>query len=254
MKYKVIDREFTKQIFMEDNPEIKYIEFNSIGDAQHYIKTGQIRASSLIEVFTDGDCNNETAGIGVFFGKNDQHNVSRKISGKQTNHRAELLAIIEVFSILKKEITPRKGVLDKVVIIYTDSQYSINALTKCSVNWEKNDWKKKNKKKISNLEIIKEGYYLLKEYTNVRLQYVKDHSKNNDRLSKGICEADRLATNSIQDKSNKHGKNRSMQHYFADDINGKYHFASPRYHGDMTFNDVGLRTDHRWPGSAYDSD
>ena len=51
-----------------------------------------------------------------------------------------------------------------------------------------------------------------------------------------------------------HGKNRSMQHYFADDINGKYHFASPRYHGDMTFNDVGLRTDHRWPGSAYDSD
>ena len=98
------------------------------------------------------------------------------------------------FSILKKEITPRKGVLDKEVIIYTDSQYSINALTKCSVNWEKNDWKKKNKKKISNLEIIKEGYYLLKEYTNVRLQYVKDHSKNNDRLSKGICEADRLAT------------------------------------------------------------
>ena len=250
MKYKVIDKEYAKRIFMEDNPEIKYVEFDSIIDAEHYIKTGEVGATEPIDVFTDGACSNNgnnsaKAGIGVYFGKNDPRNVSRKINGKQTNNMAELLAIIEVFNILKKDVTPGIEGLEKHVNIYTDSQYSIDALTKWSINWENNGWKKKNNTKIINLEIIKEGYQLLKEYPNVKLIHVRGHTKKKDRLSLGNNEADKLATNCIGDLKN--NKKKSINYYFSPT-------GPVGCSGGMTFNDVGLRTDHTGPGSAHDDE
>ena len=58
-------------------------------------------------VYTDGACTNngkETAkaGIGIYFQDNDSRNVSRRITGKQTNNRAELLAIIVSYFIINK--------------------------------------------------------------------------------------------------------------------------------------------------------
>ena len=41
---------------------------------------------------------------GIYFGKNDPRNTSKRISGKQTNNTAELKAVIEVFHILKKDL------------------------------------------------------------------------------------------------------------------------------------------------------
>jgi len=250
MKDKVSDKEYAKRIFMEDNPEIKYIEFDSIIDAQHYIKTGEVGASEPIDIFTDGACSNNgnngaKAGIGVYFGKKDPRNVSRKITGKQTNNRAELLAILEAFNIVIKDIK-----MNKEVNIYTDSQYSIDALTKWSINWEKDDWKKKNKKQILNLEIIKEGFYLLKKHTNVKLIHVRGHTKKTDRLSLGNNEADKLATKCIEDISKKNDKSKSINYYFSPT---GYHRGIGRQ-GEMTFNDVGLRTDISGPGSAHDDD
>ena len=153
---------------------------------------------------------------------------------------AELLAIIESLTILKRE-----NVLNKNIKIYTDSQYSINALTKWAMNWEKNNWKKKSKGEILNLEIIKSGYDLLKKYPNIKLEHVKGHSKSNDRLSIGNNEADRLATQSIKSYLKKE-KNKTIQYYLTETRNEDLTPSA------MTFNDVGLRTDHKWPGSAYD--
>ena len=58
----------------------------------------------ILKVYTDGACSNNgklnaKAGFGVYFGKNDSRNISKRVIGKQTNNVAELLAIIEVFSI-----------------------------------------------------------------------------------------------------------------------------------------------------------
>ena len=250
MKYKVIDKEYAKRVFMDDNPEIKYIEFDSIIDAEHYIKTGEVGASEPIDVFTDGACSNNgnngaKAGIGVHFGKKDPRNVSRKITGKQTNNRAELLAILEVFKILKNEIK-----MNKQVNIYTDSQYSIDALTNWSINWEKNDWKKKNKTEILNLEIIKEGFYLLKKYKNVKLVHVRGHTNKTDRLSLGNNEADKLATKCIECESKKKDRNKSINYYFSP----TGYQRSIGQESNMTFNDVGLRTDISGPGTAHDEE
>ena len=70
-------------------------------------------------VFTDGSCSNNgkvnaKAGIGLYFGQNDQRNVSKRVIGKQTNNTAELSAVIEVFTILEDEIKS-----NDTIIIYT---------------------------------------------------------------------------------------------------------------------------------------
>ena len=60
-------------------------------------------------VYTDGACSNNgkknaLSGIGIFFGIDDNRNISKKIEGKQTNNTAELSAIIETYYIIQNDI------------------------------------------------------------------------------------------------------------------------------------------------------
>ena len=198
MKYCVIRKESAQKIYTKEDTDIEFIQFKTKENAENYLKYGKIDGViKNISVFTDGACTNNgkpgaKAGIGVYFGVEDPRNVSRKIDGRQTNNRAELLAIMEVFKILNEEINC--GV---TVTIYTDSKYSINVLTSWAENWEKNDWKKRNKSQILNLEIIKEGYYFLKKFRNIELKYVEAHTCKGDELSIGNACADNLARQSI---------------------------------------------------------
>ena len=199
MKYCVIKKESAQKIYSKDDKDIEFIQFNTKKDAEYYLKYGKILGGDEnIIVFTDGACSNNgksnaKAGIGVYFGVEDVRNVSKRINGKQTNNRAELLAIMEVFKILNEEIN--KGVL---LTIYTDSKYCINVLTSWGENWEKNEWTKKNKSQILNLEVIKEGYYFLKNYRNIELKYVEAHTCKGDEISIGNACADNLARQSIE--------------------------------------------------------
>ena len=130
MKYCVIRKESAQKIYTEGDCNIDFVRFDTRENAETYLKYGKINGEvRTINVYTDGACSNNgkpgaKAGIGVYFGVEDERNVSRKISGKQTNNRAELLAIMEVFQILNKDINE-----GKLVTIYTDSKYSINVLT-----------------------------------------------------------------------------------------------------------------------------
>lgn len=199
MKYCVIRKESAQKIYTEGDCNIDFVRFDTRENAETYLKYGKINGEvRTINVYTDGACSNNgkpgaKAGIGVYFGVEDERNVSRKISGKQTNNRAELLAIMEVFQILNKDINE-----GKLVTIYTDSKYSINVLTVWGENWEKNNWAKKNKSQILNLEIIKEGYYTLKKYKNINLQYIQAHTGKGDEHSIGNACADNLATQSLE--------------------------------------------------------
>ena len=80
-------------------------------------------------VYTDGACSNNgkeyaRAGYGVYFGENDERNVSESYTGPQTNNVAELLAIIKALTILQEEI-----MLGYKVVIYSDSTYAIRCCT-----------------------------------------------------------------------------------------------------------------------------
>ena len=148
----------------------------------------------MINVFTDGACSNNgkqnaKAGIGVFFEENDPRNVSRRVDGKQTNNTAELTAIVVVFDILREDIEQGKN-----IIIHSDSEYSINCMTKWGVKWAKDNWSKKT---IKNLELVKKGYELFQQFPNVSISHVKAHTESMDPLSVGNRGADRLANESI---------------------------------------------------------
>ena len=150
----------------------------------------------MLRVFTDGACSNNgrknaKAGIGVYFGENDERNISKRITGKQTNNTAELSAVIVVFNVLKEDIKQ-----DENILIYTDSEYVIKCCGSYGKKCEKSNWKRK-KGEIPNVKLVKEIYELFKKHKNVSIHYIAAHTGLTDELSKGNEEADKLARLSI---------------------------------------------------------
>ena len=146
-------------------------------------------------VYTDGACRNNgkpnaCAGIGVYFGPNDGRNVSRRITGKQTNNVAELTAIIEVYEIIKQDILSGKE-----ITIFSDSEYAIRCCTtygkKCVNRWDTID--------IPNKDLVHHAYELYCELPNVIFVHVDAHTGKQDAHSKGNAEADKLATQCLPD-------------------------------------------------------
>lgn len=144
----------------------------------------------MIPIYTDGACSKNgyadaKAGIGVFFGDNDERNVSALVNSdyKQTNNVAELLAFIRAIKIVAND--------GNKYIIYTDSEYVIKCATKF------NSWlKKKEKSEIKNFELVQELYQLV-EQNNIKYEHIKAHTGLDDEHSYGNEQADKLANNAI---------------------------------------------------------
>jgi ribonuclease HI len=153
-------------------------------------------------VYTDGACRNNgkpnaCAGIGIYFGPNDGRNVSRRITGKQTNNVAELTAIIEVYAIIKQDILSGKQ-----ITIFSDSEYAIRCCTtygkKCVNRWDTLD--------IPNKDLVRHGYELYCELPNVNFVHVDAHTGKQDVNSKWNAEADKLATQCLPDTEKEYMK------------------------------------------------
>jgi len=147
-----------------------------------------------IIIYTDGACKNNgskkgnvSAGIGVHFSQNNHtqmNDISLKLTiDNPTNNKAELIAILFALQECHK-----KGIKEKIVI-YTDSQYSIDAITKWYDQWFK-DGKLEQKKNVSFIQSIKTIMKLL----NVSFIHVRSHTKKQDVHSLGNERADDLAT------------------------------------------------------------
>ena len=140
-------------------------------------------------VYTDGSCkgngkSDPAAGIGVFFGEGDPRNVSKKITGKQTNNVAELTAIVEAFHIIRSELV--RGV---EYVVVTDSEYVIKCMTSYGTRCASEGWRKD----IPNKELVRQAYHLYEPFANASFLHVMAHTKGVDVHSKGNAEADRLA-------------------------------------------------------------
>ncbi len=115
-----------------------------------------------IVIFTDGSSRGNP-GLGGFAAviifpesKNDEiYDLRFKIQelgGREehtTNNRMELRAAIEALSFIHKSsfINP------KSILIYSDSSYLINGITKWVHGWQKNGWKTKEKKDVENRDL-----------------------------------------------------------------------------------------------------
>lgn len=144
-------------------------------------------------VYTDGACSNNgkenaLAGIGIFFGINDNRNISKKIEGKQTNNRAELSAIIETYYIIENDVLNGK----KITIV-SDSEYAIKCVSSYGEKCYKKDWKLD----IPNKDLVKIAYEIYKDKLNVQFIHIKAHTNNTDIHSFGNDNADKLANMAI---------------------------------------------------------
>ena len=137
-------------------------------------------------IYTDGACSGNP-GYGGGGGYLIHENNIKKISGSEvntTNNRMELRAAIEGLSALKR---PCK------VVLYTDSVYLKDGITKWIINWEKNNWKNANNKEVKNKDL----WIKLLEAASmheIEWSWVKGHEGN-----EGNEIADRLATQAILD-------------------------------------------------------
>ena len=99
-----------------------------------------------------------------------------------TNNKAELTAILLALQECKVNKIQSK------IIIYTDSKYSIDAITKWYGQWVKNNILQ-SKKNIDLLKIIHE----LLQDLDVSFEHVRSHTNLQDEHSIGNDRADKLA-------------------------------------------------------------
>lgn len=145
--------------------------------------------SKIVEVYCDGGSRRNgsalaSAGYGVFF--NDKqvelYNASvslldiRGFHKKYTNQYAELFAILHtlgaIYDIYRTKVDSRAWDF----IIKTDSQFSINCLTKWYKSWLKNGWKKSNGEPVEHAEIIKCCLDILDKFPSITFEHVRGHS------------------------------------------------------------------------------
>ena len=155
-----------------------------------------LQTNNAFVIYTDGACShngskNAKAGIGVHFSSKNKLKLedlsSRLHIDKPTNNKAELWAIKEAL-----ELCDKNNIKEKI-IIFTDSDYSIKAITLWYPNWvKKNDLEKK--KNIDILQKIEPLYDKL----NVKFQHIRAHTGLQDEHSLGNDKADRLAVECLK--------------------------------------------------------
>jgi ribonuclease HI len=144
-------------------------------------------------IYTDGGCRNNgskdkevIAGIGVHFsGENaiTLTDISQKLTIKDpTNNKAELLAIDAALELCVDRVS-------EDIIIYTDSQYCIDVITRLYERWVSSG-KLQGKKNIDYIVQIREKMKVL----NVSFVHIRSHTGSKDIHSEGNSRADYLAT------------------------------------------------------------
>lgn len=164
--------------------------------------------SQTFHIFTDGACSangqrGAKAGYGVHFYSFSQRSADLSVrldpAETQTNNRAELRAIEAAVDWLDRNPLP----VDRDVCIWTDSEYSLNSLTKWAEGWRRNGWRKRDGTSIVNLDIIRPLSDRIRMLPQVRLRHVEGHkdSRATEFPWCGNAVADKLATGSLQTKN-----------------------------------------------------
>lgn len=153
-------------------------------------------------VFTDGGVigngkSHALGGVGVWFGdddpRNQSHGFANTPSFKVTNQTMELLA-----ATLALEACPVEG----QVMVYTDSMYTINCVTKWIAGWRRNGWNTATGGPVLNRPLIERLHALVLE-KRASFVHVPSHRPTPPLDSPGYAmwrgnfEADRLATKGI---------------------------------------------------------
>ena len=132
-----------------------------------------------IDIFTDGACSGNP-GPGGWGSILRYNGVEKDLSGSEketTNYRMELTAVIKALKALKEPCE---------VTIHTDSKYVCDAIVKKWVySWQKNGWRKADKKPALNVDLGDELLDLLALH-KAEFVWLKGHAGHpeNERCDK----------------------------------------------------------------------
>ena len=139
-----------------------------------------------VEIYTDGACSGNP-GPGGWGAVLIYNGVEKQLSGSEketTNNRMELSAVITALKALKEPCN---------VTLTTDSKYVCDAINKGWLNsWQKNSWKKADKKPVLNIDLWQELLPLLDKH---RVEFICVKGHNGHKYNE-IC--DKLAVAEYQ--------------------------------------------------------
>jgi ribonuclease HI len=117
-----------------------------------YIPTKWTQFGGEYYIFTDGSYQSKThaSGIAVFFGSQHPSNIGEYYEGL-TSNQCELMAILYALQVIIKHSDSLTGAHINIV---SDSEYSINCVTKWVTKWRANGWKASTGEEIKNRKII----------------------------------------------------------------------------------------------------
>jgi len=133
--------------------------------------------SNTVVAFTDGSCYPNPNGEGGWaFRCQYKGHVAVRFgpAGLTTNNGMELTAILRCL-----QYVPAGESHDYPLVIYTDSQYALNSLTRWVHGWIEDGWKTSSGKDVSNRDIIEEAFELIRlheRYRDIDLRWVRGHS------------------------------------------------------------------------------
>ena len=148
-----------------------------------------------MRVFTDGSCTSNgrkgaKAGFAAWFPDHPSWSSAFRVPDDQdqTNNRAELSAIQ-----LGVKTLEDRGEIDSDLVIYSDSEYSINCLTSWLPGWMNRGWKTAAGKDVLHQDLIKDITSRLSKFKSHRFVHVKAHTGGLDDLSKQNAVVDKMA-------------------------------------------------------------
>jgi ribonuclease HI len=148
-----------------------------------------------MRVFTDGSCTSNgrkgaKAGFAAWFPDHPSWSSAFRVPDDQdqTNNRAELSAIQLAVKTLED-----RGEIDCDLVIYSDSEYSINCLTSWLPGWMSRGWKTAAGKDVLHQDLIKDITARLSKFKSHRFVHVKAHTGGSDDLSKQNAVVDKMA-------------------------------------------------------------
>lgn len=154
-----------------------------------------------MRVFTDGSCISNgrpgaKAGFAVWFPEHPDLSCAERVPAdqSQTNQRAELSAIHRAVTVLESN-----GLYDEDLDVYTDSQYSIDCLTKWLPTWVASGWKKSDGNDVLHQDLIKDITNRLSKFKSYRFVHVKAHTGGADELSRHNDRVDRMARGTLDE-------------------------------------------------------
>ncbi len=144
-----------------------------------------------IIIYTDGSSkgNPGSGGFGAIIV--DGENV-REIGGREektTNNKMEMMAAIEALKYMSKNFADTES-----IEVHTDSEYLMKGITIWIKNWQKNNWRTKNKKEVLNKDLWEK---LLEETSKRKIEWKKVLGHSGHEFNE---RCDEIATSFADDK------------------------------------------------------